>query len=59
MPNDPRLELPAAPELTADEVRDLARRAAMELAIDKDTAHDQIRSSYALLKRVDEILTRR
>jgi hypothetical protein len=59
MPNDPRPALPAAPELAIDEVRDLARRAAKEVAIDKDRAYVQIRSSYALLKRADELLARR
>jgi len=39
MPNDPRhYELPAPPELTADEVQDLGDRAAAELAEQKDAA---------------------
>jgi hypothetical protein len=48
MPNDPRhYELPAPPELTADEVQDLGDRAAAELAEQKDAAHDAIRETYA------------
>jgi hypothetical protein len=58
MPHDPR-ELPAPPDLTADEVRDLGDRAAVELAEQKDRSHDEIRKTYALLKRVDEIMARR
>jgi hypothetical protein len=56
---DPRPELAEAPELTADEVRDRGDRAAAELAEQKERAHDEIRKTYALLKRVDEILARR
>jgi hypothetical protein len=52
-------ELPRAPELTADEVRDLGDRAAAETEEDKTRAHDEIRKSHALLKRIDEILARR
>jgi len=40
-------ELPAPPELTADEVQDLGDRAAAELAEQKDAAHDAIRETYA------------
>jgi hypothetical protein len=58
MPHDPR-ELPAPPELNADEVRELGDRAAAELAEQKDRSHDEIRKTYALLKRVDEIMARR
>jgi hypothetical protein len=58
MPHDPR-ELPAPPDLTANEVRDLGDRAAAELAEQKDRSHDEIRKTYALLKRVDEIMARR
>ena len=48
MPNDPRhYELPAPPELTADEVQGLGDRAAAELAEQKDAAHDAIRETYA------------
>jgi hypothetical protein len=39
MPNNPRPELPAASELTADEVQDLGDRAAAELAEQKSTGH--------------------
>jgi hypothetical protein len=56
---DPRLGLAEAPELTADEVRDRGNRAAAELAEQKERAHDEIRKTYALLRRVDEILARR
>lgn len=55
MQNDPRPELPTAPELTADEVPDCSDRAAAELAEQKHRAHDEIRKTYALLKRVDEM----
>jgi hypothetical protein len=58
MPHDPR-ELPAPPDLTANEVRDLGDRAAAELAEQKDKSRDEIRKTYALLKRVDEIMARR
>jgi hypothetical protein len=56
---DPRPELAEAPELTVDEVRDRGDRAAAELAEHKDRAHDEIRKTYALLKRVDQILATR
>jgi hypothetical protein len=59
MPNDPRPELPAAPELTADEVRNRGDRAAAELAEQTNRSHDEICKTYALLKQVDEMLARR
>jgi hypothetical protein len=51
-------ELGRAPELTADEVRELGNRAAAETDEDRIKTYDEIRKSYALLKRVHEILGR-
>jgi hypothetical protein len=59
MPNDPRPELPAAPDLTIDEVKELARRAAIETQEERARSHELIRKTHALLKQVDEILARR
>jgi hypothetical protein len=57
MANDPRPE--AAPDLTIDEVRELARRVVTETEEERAKSYDQIRKAHALLKRVDEILARR
>ena len=59
MPNDPRPELPTLPELTIDEIRDLARRTAVEAAAETAKAQALIRETQDLLKWVDEILARR
>jgi hypothetical protein len=59
MPNDNRHELTAPPELTADEVRDIANRAAAETEEGKAKSFDEIREAFALLKRADEIMARR
>jgi hypothetical protein len=52
-------ELARAPELTIDEVRELGNRPAAETDEDRTKTYDEIRKSYALLKRVDQILGRR
>ena len=60
MPNDPKPELHhIPPELSADQVRDIGDRTAAETAQEKDKARNEMRKTFALLKRVDEILGRR
>jgi hypothetical protein len=59
MPNDPRPELHDARELTIDEARDLARRAAVETKREKAKYYNLLREVRALLKRVDDVLARR
>jgi hypothetical protein len=45
--------------MTMDEVRDLGDRAMVEAAEERAKSNDLIREAQALLKRADEILTRR
>ena len=60
MPNDPRPELHILPpELTADQVRKLADRAAAETEQQKLRYYDLLRETQDLMKRVDEMLARR
>ena len=59
MPNDPRHELHTLPELTADEVRELGDRAAVEAEEVRAKSFDRMRQTHAVLKRADEILARR
>jgi hypothetical protein len=59
MPNDPRPELLAAPELTIHEARELGDRAMVEAAEERAKTHNLIREAQALLKQADELLARR
>lgn len=55
MARDHHHELPRAPKLTVDEVRDIGDRAAAETDEARASSYDEIRKSYALLKRADQI----
>jgi DNA-binding protein H-NS len=59
MPNDPRSKLHTLPELTAEQVRELGDRAAVETAEERAKSFDRIRQAQAVLKRADEIMARR
>jgi len=59
MPHDQRHKFAPGPELTADEVRKFGDRTAAERDEQNVKSLDQIRKSFALLKRVDAIMERR
>jgi hypothetical protein len=54
MPNDPRHELHTLPEMTADEVRNLGDRAAVENQERRAQSFDRIRKAHAVLKRAED-----
>jgi hypothetical protein len=58
MLNDARHQLTDPPELTGEEVRQLAYRAIAECRETKAKAYDLIARSHDLLKRMDELLSR-
>jgi|307.fasta_scaffold1211396_2 hypothetical protein len=51
--------LPASPELEMDELRALRRRTMAETEQETARYYDLLRETQDLLKRVDEMLTRR
>jgi hypothetical protein len=58
MPNDAHHQLTDPPELTGEEVRQLAYRSITECRETKAKAYDLIAKSHDLLRRMDELLAR-